>query len=740
MKKILLFLFFATIIQAQTITTSAPTRLDLVHYYSDKLLLEIGVADANGDGFDFTGYTGSFKIKAAEGATANLKNFSVTFTDSVIILSAVSDSLTSLRAPRLLFYELILNDGSNDKTWLAGKFNYTNRPSSSQISSLTLAYNTESLSVTVNGITNFSNVVSDSLVTRDSSLTDHKDAIDSLAEDVTSIPGMISDSIQNNSIDPDSLDDGDVLVVDNGNFVNYSPADLRYLLEIQKIDTTANDTTLYLKYNLALGKYESVSRWTLMDDILPPPLALDYLNVYYPWNIGYIAEHYLSDTDTSTLFYGRDYLDAVHAGKFDKADTSDYYKGLYIDALLNYKFDKTDTINYYKKLYVDALLAYKLNSTDTASLSNRINLKLNTTDTTAIRTFSDLKYPTKSDIADSNFVLTSETSDWDKDASNDITASNVSDSITANKVFRDSSNYAVPFSYGLLGLKLRTIIATTQVLAPNGTNSAPAYSFANKTNYGWNMTTAGLLQYVSNATPKITIDTTGSVGIGTTTPSSKLEVSGSIAFTPSSGSLIARSYGTILSLNANALIKNDVMGNGGLGFSSYNDQPMTFWTSNGATTFAEERMRITDTGNVGISTTTPGTWKLNVNGDVYVEDTLSVGVIVDRTPAYVGESAINDIKKIKGNKGEIDHSSLPEFTKASYPAPVEYDSLCVDSLGRIVLDSTGVQKKEKKVHYEMKEGRNVGNTVSLLVSAMQEQQAMIEELQAEILNLKKVKQ
>jgi hypothetical protein len=49
-------------------------------------------------------------------------------------------------------------------------------------------------------------------------------------------------------------------------------------------------------------------------------------------------------------------------------------------------------------------------------------------DSTQFRTFSNLKYATKAQltaIGDSNFVLTSETSSWDKDASDDV-------SLTAN--------------------------------------------------------------------------------------------------------------------------------------------------------------------------------------------------------------------------------------------------------------------------------------------------------------------
>jgi hypothetical protein len=160
---LIIFLLFTVYLFPQKLTTSAPTRLDLYHYYTDDLHLEIAVLDDSGDGFDFTGYTGTFNIKRDESTSAALKTFSVSFTDSIIIIDVDSDSLTFLRAPKLVYYTLLLTHSGVPKTWLAGKFDYTVRPSDSQISSLSLAYSTTDLSLSIYGVSTFKDVLSDSL-------------------------------------------------------------------------------------------------------------------------------------------------------------------------------------------------------------------------------------------------------------------------------------------------------------------------------------------------------------------------------------------------------------------------------------------------------------------------------------------------------------------------------------------------------------------------------------------------
>jgi hypothetical protein len=178
MKKVLFILLLLSVnLFPQKLTTSAPTRLDLSHYYTDDLHIEIAVLDDSGDGFDFTGYTGTFNLKRDESTSAALKSFSVSFTDSIIVIDIDADSLTFLRAPRLLYYSLLLTYSGAPKTWLAGKFDYSVRPSDSQISSLTLAYSTTDLSLTIYGVSSFKDVLSDSL---DDIRADH----DTLATDV----------------------------------------------------------------------------------------------------------------------------------------------------------------------------------------------------------------------------------------------------------------------------------------------------------------------------------------------------------------------------------------------------------------------------------------------------------------------------------------------------------------------------------------------------------------------------
>jgi hypothetical protein len=178
MKKVLFIILLLSVnLFPQKLTTSAPTRLDLSHYYTDDLHIEIAVLDDSGDGFDFTGYTGTFNLKRDESTSAALKSFSVSFTDSIIVIDIDADSLTFLRAPRLLYYSLLLTYSGSPKTWLAGKFDYSVRPGDSQISSLTLAYSTTDLNLSIYGVSTFKDILSDSL---DYIRADH----DTLASDV----------------------------------------------------------------------------------------------------------------------------------------------------------------------------------------------------------------------------------------------------------------------------------------------------------------------------------------------------------------------------------------------------------------------------------------------------------------------------------------------------------------------------------------------------------------------------
>lgn len=103
-------------------------------------------------------------------------------------------------------------------------------------------------------------------------------------------------------------------------------------------------------------------------------------------------------------------------------------------------------------------------------------------------------------------------------------------------------------------------------------------------------------------------------------------------------------------------------------------------------------------GSVIIGGTTPQAgYELTVNNDIYAVGDVSALTFTDRTPAYIGQDPIAELVGIKSIDGKIDHGKLPEFMK-SY--------------------QDGVLA-----------GRNLGNSVSLLVAGFQELVKRIEFLE-----------
>jgi hypothetical protein len=113
----------------------------------------------------------------------------------------------------------------------------------------------------------------------------------------------------------------------------------------------------------------------------------------------------------------------------------------------------------------------------------------------------------------------------------------------------------------------------------------------------------------STSTERMRITSTGNVGIGTTSPSFKLDVVGNIRGTGSGIfpnielSLDDNSFG-VLGRFSTAYMRIDRGSGNNIGI-------LSFYTGNSAT--PTERMRITSAGNVGINTTSP-TSKLHVTG------------------------------------------------------------------------------------------------------------------------------
>jgi hypothetical protein len=154
----------------------------------------------------------------------------------------------------------------------------------------------------------------------------------------------------------------------------------------------------------------------------------------------------------------------------------------------------------------------------------------------------------------------------------------------------------------------------------------------------------------TDGSERLRVTSTGNVGIGTSSPSAKLDVSAGTG----SGATGVAGLNTITVQNSGAagiaiLTTNSVFGsiafgdpeNGAIGRIRYNhsDDSMLFQTN------AAERMRIDASGNVGIGTTTPAT-PLHVSGTTNntAQFTASItGTTMDVTAVTSGTLAVGDI-------------------------------------------------------------------------------------------------
>ena len=140
-------------------------------------------------------------------------------------------------------------------------------------------------------------------------------------------------------------------------------------------------------------------------------------------------------------------------------------------------------------------------------------------------------------------------------------------------------------------LSLSTVQIASNV---DGSAGTPAFTRSSDPNTGIFFPAADTIAFAEGATEVMRINSSGNVGIGTSSPSRQLDVNKTAIFDTNGG-------GTTTSPSV-------AIGSPAVGLSYIGSQNLV------AITNSTERLRINSSGNVGIGTTNPSNYKLEVNG------------------------------------------------------------------------------------------------------------------------------
>ena len=206
-------------------------------------------------------------------------------------------------------------------------------------------------------------------------------------------------------------------------------------------------------------------------------------------------------------------------------------------------------------------------------------------------------------------------------------------------------------------------------------------------------------------TDAITEDTSGNVGIGTSSPSAKLDLKQTDG-TPSTGFKIRR-YN-----NDNQYISQWTVG-GGMYFDVVSDyQPsMIFRRSLDSGSTFNESLRIDSSGNVGIGTSSPSE-KLYVSGNIYATGNIT---------AYSDERIKENIQEIPNALDAVDNIRGVSYTRTDTEE---------DGVGVIAQEVEAMFPELVTENNEGMKSVNYNGLVGVLFSAVKELSAKVKELEA----------
>lgn len=174
----------------------------------------------------------------------------------------------------------------------------------------------------------------------------------------------------------------------------------------------------------------------------------------------------------------------------------------------------------------------------------------------------------------------------------------------------------------------------------------------------------------NSSTVKMTIMGNGSVGIGTTNPNANLHI-----HSPNTNSYVTFNITDATSGTTGSdgigIVKTDV---NDMILTVRENAKMSFYTNNIL------QMTLTNAGNLGIGTPTPGSYKLNVNGSTYLDS-----AIINATLIVGNNNSYPDIRIGPANGNNIAIAT----TGGSYSSSSAANDMVIRSINKMILQSGG---------------------------------------------------